>query len=82
MEADRKILDNERIKKGIKRRAQLEVMSDNDLLDFIWDMHRAETEENKRCFIKGVRACLYALGYSNELVNEKLYDLMCKAYNN
>lgn len=72
-----KEFEEKRVKNGIRRRAQLEVMSDDDLRWFIRDMHRAETEENKRCYIKGIRACLYALGYSDELVNGKLYDLMC-----
>lgn len=80
---DRKEIEefnNERFKRGVKRRAQLEVMSDDDLRWFIREMHRAETEENKRCYIKGIRACLYALGYSDELVNGKLYDLMCEEW--
>lgn len=74
--------EKKRFENGVRRRAQLEVMSDDDLKWFIRDMHRAETEENKKCFMKGIRACLYALGYSDELVNGRLYDLMLDEWDN
>lgn len=64
----------------IKRRASLECLPKSELKKFIWDMHRAETDENKRVYIKAIRSCLIALGYSEDWVNGDFYDLILDEY--
>lgn len=73
---------SEKVKaQGIQWRAQLEVLSDEELRKFIWFTDRAERLENKRAYIKGIRATLYSLGYDDDFVNGKLYDLMLEEWN-
>lgn len=62
------------------RRDMLYDLSDKELGRFIWDMHRAETDENKRVYIKAIRSCLIALGYSEEWVNGEFYERLLKEY--
>lgn len=62
------------------RRDMLYDLSDKELGYFIRDMHRAETDENKRVYIKGIRSCLIALGYSEEWVNGPFYERILEEY--
>lgn len=50
-------------------------------------LSRAELYENPRCFIKGVRAILLALGYDEDFIEgefreylEDYYDVSCTAF--
>lgn len=64
----------------LERRNNLENLTDEELKSFIWDMHRYETDENQRVYIKGIRSCLLALGYSEEFVNGHFYEKILEEY--
>jgi len=51
-------------------------LSDEDLIKFIWETHRYETDENPHVYIKAIRSTLIALGYNEDFVNGKLYEMI------
>lgn len=53
---------------------------DNTKEEFLFNVHRAEADDNPRIYLKAIRCTLIALGYPEDYVNGDFYDYALTQY--